>query len=32
VHDKGTPGWSSGWSTVTSWPSHHGSARKFVMN
>lgn len=31
VHDKGTPGSSSGWSAVTSSPSRSGAARKFSM-
>jgi hypothetical protein len=32
VHDKGTPGSSSGWSAITSSPSRSGAARKFAMN
>lgn len=32
VHDKGTPGGSSGWSAITSSPSRTGAARKFAMN
>lgn len=32
VHDRGTPGSSSGWSAITSSPSRSGAARKFSMN
>jgi hypothetical protein len=32
IHDKGTPGSSSGWSGTTSSPSRSGAARKFSMS
>ena len=32
VHDTGTPGSSSGWSSITSSPSRSGAARKFALN